>query len=97
MANTQLGQSTRISSLLHDFLPPLGSYYDLYRSLHANPELSGLEVQTAASIVAHLRQFPDFVIHEKIGGHGVAAVLANGAGKTVLLRADMDGLPVEEK
>ena len=64
---------------------------------HAHPELSFQEQATAKRIVEHLETFKAYDIHSSIGGHGIAAVLANGAGKTLLLRADIDGLPVEER
>jgi amidohydrolase len=63
---------------------------------HSNPELSFQEEKTAAAIVKHLETFNAYEIHSSIGGHGVAAVLKNGPGKTLLLRADTDALPVEE-
>jgi hypothetical protein len=50
-----------------------------------------------ASIVQHLETFKAYDIHASIGGHGVAAVLKNGPGKTLLLRADIDALPVAER
>ena len=65
----------------------------LYVHLHQNPELSLLETQTAAEIAERLRSFGYEVQH--IGG-GVVGVLANGEGRTVLVRADIDGLPVVE-
>ncbi|KAF2032239.1 metal-dependent amidase/aminoacylase/carboxypeptidase [Setomelanomma holmii] len=77
--------------------PDLKSYEELYKWFHANPELSFHEEQTAAAIVKHLQTFNEFDIHSPIGGHGLAAVLKNGSGKTVLLRADIDALPVAEK
>ena len=69
----------------------------MYRDFHQNPELYNQEEQTAAIIAKFLTSLGDFEIHEHIGGHGLAAVLKNGSGKTVLLRADMDALPVEEQ
>ena len=72
------------------------SLMELYRDLHANPELSGEEVRTAAKLAAEARRL-GFTVTEKVGGTGVVAVMENGEGPTVLLRADMDGLPVEEK
>lgn len=66
------------------------------KHFHSHPELSFQEKETAATIVAHLKKLNAYEIHAGIGGHGVAAVLKNGPGKTVLLRADIDGLPVEE-
>ena len=86
----------RAAQILSEFRPALGSYEDLYRHFHANPELSYQEHKTAAKISERLQQF-EFKLHENIGGYGLVAVLENGPGKTVLLRADMDALPVEEK
>ncbi|MEV4704360.1 amidohydrolase [Actinoplanes sp. NPDC049316] len=65
----------------------------LYRHLHAHPELSSHEVRTAAEIARRLREWGYEVQH--IGG-GVVGVLANGNGRTVLMRADIDALPVTE-
>src|SRR4051812_4523600 len=63
--------------------------------LHAHPELSHLERRTAGIAAAWLREH-GYVVHEGIGGTGGAGGLTNGEGPTVLLRADMDGLPVQE-
>lgn len=68
----------------------------LYRDLHEHPELSFQEHRTAGIVAAHLRDL-GLVVHEGIGGTGVVGVIGNGEGTTVLLRADMDGLPVEEE
>ncbi|KAF1810209.1 metal-dependent amidase/aminoacylase/carboxypeptidase [Eremomyces bilateralis CBS 781.70] len=79
-------------------LPSLDVYQDLYKHFHAHPELSHLESETAARVTEELRSLGSYDIFTNIGEtHGVAAVLKNGEGATVLLRADMDGLPVEEK
>lgn len=67
----------------------------LYRELHAAPELSLHEVKTAAKLAAEARK-AGFEVTEKVGGTGVVAVLKNGAGPVLLIRADMDGLPVIE-
>ncbi|MFF1632797.1 amidohydrolase [Leifsonia sp. NPDC058248] len=67
----------------------------LYRDLHEHPELSFEEVRTAAIAAAELRA-AGFDVIEAIGRTGVVGVLRNGDGPTVLLRADMDALPVEE-
>lgn len=64
---------------------------------HSHPELSFQEEATAAAIVTHLEDLKVYKVHPSIGGHGVAAVFANGPGKTLLLRADIDALPVEER
>jgi hippurate hydrolase len=68
----------------------------LYKHLHANPELSNMETETAARMADELRA-AGFEVTEGVGGTGVVAVLENGAGETVMLRADMDGLPVVEE
>jgi len=74
----------------------LPSLMEIYRDLHANPELSGEEVRTAAKLATEARRL-GFTVTEKVGGTGVVAVMENGEGPTVMLRADMDGLPLEEK
>jgi amidohydrolase len=72
-----------------------GSLEAIYRQLHANPELSFMETKTAALIAKELRAL-GIEVTEKVGNTGVVGVLKNGAGPTVLIRADMDGLPVKE-
>ena len=69
---------------------------NLYRDLHANPELSFEEEQTAQKMASELRT-AGFAVTENVGGHGVVGILENGSGPTVLIRADMDALPIEEK
>ena len=69
---------------------------DLYRNLHQHPELSHQERHTATLVSERLRQ-AGFAVHGGIGGNGVVGVLTNGEGPTVLLRADMDALPVREE
>jgi amidohydrolase len=68
----------------------------IYRDLHANPELGLQEVRTAAILAKELKK-SGFTVTEKVGGTGVVGVLKNGDGPTILVRADMDGLPMEEK
>jgi hippurate hydrolase len=68
---------------------------DLYRDLHQHPELSHQEHRTAAAGAARLRQ-DGYDVTEGVGGTGVVGILRNGGGSTVLLRADMDALPVRE-
>jgi amidohydrolase len=72
-----------------------GRQEDLYRALHENPELSHQEHRTAGVVADRLRE-TGFQVRGGVGGHGVVGVLANGHGPTVLLRADMDALPVRE-
>ncbi|HEX6219419.1 MAG TPA: amidohydrolase [Sphingomicrobium sp.] len=68
----------------------------LYRDLHANPELSMEETRTSAKLAAEARKL-GFQVTEKVGKTGVVAVMRNGAGPTLLIRADMDALPVKEQ
>ncbi len=67
----------------------------LFRHFHANPELSFVEFETAARIASELRDL-GFDVTEGVGKTGVVALLKNGAGPLVMMRADMDGLPVRE-
>lgn len=68
----------------------------LYRDLHAHPELSEQETATAAKLARRLKAMK-FEVTEKVGGTGVVAVMKNGEGPVLLIRADMDGLPVTEQ
>jgi amidohydrolase len=68
----------------------------LYIDLHQSPELSSHEIQTAAKLAARLRSL-GYEVTEGVGGTGVVAILKNGAGPTVMLRTELDALPVEEK
>ena len=68
----------------------------LFDHFHRNPELSLIEHQTAARMATELRQ-AGFEVTENVGGTGVVAMLENGSGPLVMMRADMDGLPVQEK
>ncbi|HEU5481489.1 MAG TPA: amidohydrolase [Sphingomicrobium sp.] len=69
---------------------------ELYRDLHANPELSMKEVRSPAKLAAEMRKlgFDTFV---NVGKTGVVAVMKNGPGRVLMLRADMDALPVKEQ
>ena len=68
----------------------------LYQHFHANPELSLMETETAARLAEELRAV-GYDVTEEVGGTGIVAVMENGEGPTVMLRADMDGLPVREQ
>src|SRR5438309_1088985 len=82
----------------------LGSLVATYKSLHAAPELSHHEEKTSAFFANQLRSL-GYTVTERIGkyehpewpGYGVAAVMKNGAGPTVLIRTELDALPVDEK
>ena len=68
---------------------------DVYKHLHANPELSSMETETAAYLAERMEKL-GFEVTENFGGTGVVSVMKNGPGKTIMIRADMDGLPVKE-
>ncbi|MFE4965705.1 amidohydrolase [Streptomyces sp. NPDC056660] len=88
-----------ISPLLTGLTGKLPELRALYEDLHAHPELSFEEERTAALVAARLRE-QGWEVTERVGGTGVVGVLANGAdgaGPVVLLRADMDALPVREE
>jgi len=68
----------------------------LYQQFHANPELSGKEVLTSKRLANALKN-AGCEVHEGIGGHGVVGVLKNGKGRVLMIRADMDALPLIEK
>ncbi|KAI9863115.1 MAG: hypothetical protein M1813_003935 [Trichoglossum hirsutum] len=86
----------QISKLIAQYRPDMGYYEKLYRVLHASPELSLREEVTASEVAKHLRLL-GLEVRTQIGGHGVVGILRNGAGKTVLLRAELDALPVQER
>ena len=69
---------------------------ELFDHFHRNPELSLVEYKTAARMARELRAV-GFDVTEGVGGTGVVALMNNGEGPCVMMRADMDGLPVEEK
>ena len=71
------------------------SLMDVYKHLHANPELSNMENETANYLADKMDNL-GFEVHRGFGGTGVVSVLKNGPGKTIMVRADMDGLPVLE-
>jgi hippurate hydrolase len=68
----------------------------LYIDLHRNPELSLHEEKTAAKLASRMRA-AGYEVTEHVGGHGIVGVLKNGAGPTLWLRTDMDGLPMKEQ
>ncbi|WP_422358165.1 amidohydrolase [Qipengyuania flava] len=84
------------NELRDDLTADMPGLMELYRDLHANPELSFEEHETAAKLAARMRDL-GFEVTEKVGRTGVVSVMRNGDGPTVLLRADMDGLPVVEQ
>jgi amidohydrolase len=88
-----LAQSNLREAVAQDYRANLAALFDHF---HRNPELSGREVQTSARMAQELRAL-GYEVTTGVGGTGVVAVLRNGAGPTVMMRADMDGLPLEER
>ncbi len=88
------GQAARAAPAEVDAAYPKA--YALYVDLHQHPELSGYETRTASKLAAELRAL-GYTVTEHVGGTGVVAILKNGPGKTVMLRTELDALPVEEQ
>ena len=83
------------ASIIDKCRPQLTLYENIYRDIHQNPDLSTQEARTADIVAKHLSGLA-FDVQQNLGGHGVVGILQNGPGKTVLLRADMDALPISE-
>ncbi len=82
-----------VMRLLDELFPLVEGFYV---DLHKNPELSHTEHRTASSVAEWLAR-SGYEVHKGIGGTGVVGILRNGPGPTVMLRADMDALPLEER
>ena len=95
MSETRLVR-TPLKSIVEKYRPNLDPYERTYKEIHEHPELGFQESHTASLAAEHLRRL-DFNVKTKLGKHGVAGVLRNGAGRTILLRADMDALPIKEQ
>lgn len=70
-------------------------YRNIYIGLHKNPELSLMEINTSSKMAAELKRL-GFEVTTGMGGNGVVGILRNGEGKVIMLRTDMDALPVKE-
>ena len=89
--------TSTISELLQNHVPDYAQLAKLYKTLHQNPELSDMEEETSATIFNELKDTDAALdVKRDIGGYGIAAVLRNGDGPVVMLRADFDALPIEE-
>jgi amidohydrolase len=82
-------------SVIEEFRPNLEPFEATYRDLHQHPELGQQEKRTSAIAASHLRE-AGYDVTTNIGGYGLASVLRNGEGPIVMLRADMDALPIRE-
>lgn len=88
-----------LQAIVDSFRPDLITYetfYRIYRKVHQSPEISGMEYETALLVSDHLQSL-GFEVHTGIGGHGVAGLFTNGDGKTILMRAELNGLPILEQ
>lgn len=92
-AQTAAPQKTQVASRVDAMYPWLDG---VYKDLHAHPEIAFQETRTAAKLAGEMRKL-GFEVTEKVGKTGIVAVLKNGAGPTVLVRTELDGLPMEEK
>ena len=92
-AAASFGQNNQLKQQVESVFPEAQAWY---LDLHQHPELSGHETRTAAALAEHLRKV-GYEVTENVGGTGVVAIMKNGAGPTVMLRTELDALPVEEQ
>ena len=92
-ALAQAPLKTEVKTRLDGMYPWLDT---VYKDLHAHPEIAFQEVRTAGKLAGEMRKL-GFEVTEKVGKTGIVAVYKNGAGPTVLVRTELDGLPMEEK
>jgi amidohydrolase len=96
LASVALASPAVADPLADEVRRDLPSLMAIYRDFHANPELSMQETRSAGKLAAEAKRL-GFDVTTGVGKTGVVAVLKNGAGPVLLLRADMDGLPVAEQ
>ncbi|KUJ16720.1 peptidase family M20/M25/M40 protein [Mollisia scopiformis] len=87
---------TNPGSIIEQFRPNLSDFEDAYRYIHQHPELSCKELQTATYIEGELEKI-GLKTHNKVGGHGVVGILENGPGSIIMLRSELDALPIREQ
>ena len=93
MTTTQIkALNATLDSALETMLPEME---EIYKDIHSNPELSMQEKRTAQIAADYLKKY-NWEVTTGIGGTGVVGIMKNGEGSTVMLRADMDGLPITE-
>lgn len=92
-AQTPAPLKTQVAARVDAMYPQLDV---LYKDLHAHPEIAFQEVRTAATLAAEMRKI-GFDVTEKVGKTGLVAIYKNGPGPTVMVRTELDGLPMEEK
>jgi amidohydrolase len=93
LAQDAAKQKTEVASQVNGMYPKLEA---IYKDLHAHPEIAFQEVRTAGKLAAEMRAI-GFDVTEKVGKTGLVAIYKNGAGPTVLVRTELDALPMEEK
>ena len=93
---TPLSTSAYAAAIQDAIRSDMPALMELYRDLHAHPELSMQEVRTPAKLAPAMRKL-EFTVTEHVGKTGLVAVMRNGPGPTLMLRADMDALPVREQ
>jgi amidohydrolase len=84
-----------LRAIFEGSFPSLDKYSSIYEEFHQYPDLPGQESRTAAIVARHLESL-SYEVQSHIGGHGVLGILANGKGRTVLLRSELDALPMSE-
>ena len=96
MTNLDNPRLHRLQGIVKEYRPEIGCFVKTYEDIHQNPELSCFESRTA-TVVAECLEKMGLEVTRGVGGYGVTGVLENGPGKTILLRAELDALPIEEK
>lgn len=97
-----MAESSPFAAILKDNLPGLSSYEELYKHFHRNPEISTLEVETSKRLISEVQSLNEkhgspIELKTGIGKTGFIGIHRNGSGPTIMLRADMDGMPVLER
>ncbi len=96
MAKSLISMSAKkVTTVLAHLAAALPGLETVYQDIHAHPELSMQETRTAGIAANHLKA-TGFQVTTEVGKTGVVGVLRNGDGPTVMLRADMDALPIKE-
>src|SRR5947209_18498109 len=88
--------AARVAAVDEQLKPQVDNLVDLYKDFHSHPELSLKEERSPSRMAEEARKL-GFEVTEHVGGTGVVAVMKNGQGPTVLVRADMDALPIIEQ
>lgn len=84
-----------LDAIIQTHLPDLSAFEEVYKDIHSQPELRTFESRTSEIASRHLKDL-GFEVTDNVGGHGVIGNFANGVGRTLILRADMDALPIRE-